>query len=57
MLDVALNNGRLIDPAGGIDKTASIGFQNGRVKIISDLPLIGRQVFDVRGSHRLPGLY
>ena len=55
MLDVALNNGRLIDPAAGIDKTASIGFQNGRVKIISDLPLNGRQVFDVRGRIVCPG--
>ena len=55
MLDVALNNGRLIDPAAGIDKTASIGFQNGRVKIISDLPLNGRQVFDVRDRIVCPG--
>ena len=56
-LDLVLRNGRVIDPAQGIDRVADVGFSNGRVAAIADrLEADGAAVKDVSGLTVTPGL-
>ncbi|MBV8797744.1 MAG: amidohydrolase/deacetylase family metallohydrolase, partial [Hyphomicrobiales bacterium] len=55
--DLVLRNGRVIDPAQGIDRVADVGFLSGKVAAIADrLEAGGAQVQDVSGLIVTPGL-
>jgi cytosine/adenosine deaminase-related metal-dependent hydrolase len=53
--DTVINNGRVIDPASGLDAVRSLGIRNGVVAAISATPLRGRKQIDARGLVVSPG--
>jgi N-acyl-D-aspartate/D-glutamate deacylase len=55
-LDLVLTGGRVIDPESGLDKRQNVGIQGGRIALLSDAPLQGREEIDVQGLVVAPGL-
>lgn len=53
--DVAINHGRLVDPANQQDGLAHIGIRAGRIAVISDKPLKANRVIDASGLVVAPG--
>ncbi|MCW5969607.1 MAG: amidohydrolase family protein [Blastocatellales bacterium] len=53
--DVAINDGRVIDPESGLDAVRSIGIRGGAIAAISESPLRGRTVIEARGLVVAPG--
>ena len=53
--DLVLKGGRVIDPAGGIDRVTDVAFANGRVAAVGD-GLMGKATRDVSGLIVTPGL-
>lgn len=53
--ELVLKGGRVLDPASGLDRTADVGFANGRLAEIGD-GLSGGQAVDVSGALVVPGL-
>jgi len=53
--DTAINNGRVIDPASGLDAVRSIGIINGVVTALSPAPLRGKKLIDAKGQVVSPG--
>ena len=54
-LDTAINNGRVIDPASGLDAIRSVGIANGAVTTISPTPLKAKKIIDAKGLVVSPG--
>ena len=53
--DLGVANGRVMDPASGLDAIRHIGVTGGRVVAISDAPLRGRRVIDAANHVVSPG--
>ena len=53
--DVAINNGRLIDPESRLDAVRSVGIRAGKIAAISETPLKAENVVDARGLAVSPG--
>jgi hypothetical protein len=53
--ELAINNGRVIDPTSKLDAVRSIGIRAGKVAGISDRPLAGNQTIDAAGLVVAPG--
>ena len=53
--DVAINNGRLIDPESRLDAVRSVGIRAGQIAAISETPLKAEAVVDARGLVVSPG--
>jgi len=53
--DTAINNGRVIDPASGLDAVRSVGITNGVVTALSPAPLRGKKLIDAKGQVVSPG--
>lgn len=53
--DTAINNGRVIDPASGLDGVRSLGITDGVVTAISSTPLKGKKIVDANGLVVSPG--
>ena len=53
--DVAINNGRLIDPESRLDAVRSVGIRAGKIAAISETPLKAENVVDARGLVVSPG--
>lgn len=53
--DLVLANGRVMDPASGLDATRHIGISGGKISAISETPLTGEIVIDVTGLVVSPG--
>ena len=53
--DTAINNGRVIDPASGLDATRSLGITNGVITTISPAPLRAKKIIDAKGLVVSPG--
>jgi len=53
--DIVLLNGRVMDPASGLDDVRNIGIRGGRVAALSDARLQGEDVLDVGGLVVAPG--
>ena len=53
--DVAINNGRVIDPESRLDAMRSVGIRAGRIEAISETPLQADNVVDARGLVVSPG--
>jgi len=47
--DVAINHGRVIDPASRLDAVRSVGIRSGKIAAISETPLEAENVVDARG--------
>ena len=55
VFDTAINNGRVIDPASGLDATRSLGITNGVITAISPAPLRAKKIIDAKGLVVSPG--
>src|SRR5258708_7951854 len=53
--DVVLSNGRVMDPESGLDAVRNVGITAGRIAAMSESPLNGRTVVDVKGLVVAPG--
>jgi len=53
--DVVIANGRVMDPASGLDAVRHVGIRGGKVEAISVEPLRGRTVLDAKGLVVAPG--
>jgi N-acyl-D-glutamate deacylase len=53
--DLALNNGRVIDPESGLDAIRHLGLRGGRIAAVSETPLAGKRTLDVSGLIVAPG--
>lgn len=53
--DVVILNGRVMDPASGLDALRAIGVTNGTIRVISSTPITGRDTLDVRTMVVAPG--
>jgi dihydroorotase len=53
--DVVLANGRVMDPESGLDAVRYVGIRAGRVEAVSEAPIQGRTLVDVRGNVVAPG--
>lgn len=54
-LEIALNNGRVIDPESGLDGVRSVGVKAGKIAQISNRPLKAKTVIDTTGLVISPG--
>ena len=55
--DLVVANGRVIDPASGLDAVRNIGITGGRIAAVSDKPLKGKRVIDAKNHVVAPGLH
>ena len=53
--DTVLANGRVMDPASGLDAVRYVGITGGKIGAVSETPLNGRTVLDVKGLVVAPG--
>jgi dihydroorotase len=53
--DIVLANGRVMDPGSGLDAVRNVGIRGGRIAAVSQSPLQGRTVVDVKGLVVAPG--
>ncbi len=53
--DLVIRNGRVLDPASGLDGVRSIGIRNGSIAAVSKTPLTGRRIIDATGLVVTPG--
>ncbi len=53
--ELVLANGRVMDPASGLDAVRHIGITGGKISAISETPLQGDKVLDVAGHVVSPG--
>ena len=53
--DVAINNGRVMDPATGFDAVRHLGIRGGKVVKFSKAPLKGKRVIDAKNLVVAPG--
>jgi N-acyl-D-aspartate/D-glutamate deacylase len=53
--DIAINNGRVIDPESGLDAIRHIGIRGATIAIISRTPLQGKRVIDANRHVVAPG--
>jgi dihydroorotase len=53
--DIVLANGRVLDPASNLDAVRYVGIQGGKIAAVSESPLSGRTVVDVKGLVVAPG--
>jgi dihydroorotase len=53
--DVVIANGRVMDPASGLDAVRNVGITGGTIRAISAAPLEGKRVIDAKGLVVAPG--
>jgi dihydroorotase len=53
--DIVIANGRVIDPASGLDAVRHVGIRGDRIAVISSLPLTGATVIEAKGLVVTPG--
>jgi N-acyl-D-aspartate/D-glutamate deacylase len=53
--DVVIANGRVMDPASGLDSVRQVGIRGGKIAVISTGALRGRTVLDAKGLVVAPG--
>ena len=54
--DVVIRNGRIMDPASGVDSVRQLGIRDGKIAAISEQALQGRSVIDASGLVVAPAL-
>jgi dihydroorotase len=53
--DVVIANGRVMDPESGLDAVRNVGVSDGKIRLISAKPLVGRTTIDAKGLVVAPG--
>ena len=54
-MDLAIVNGRVIDPDSGFDGVRHVGIRNGEVVVLSETPLTAKETIDATGLVVAPG--
>lgn len=54
-LDLVIANGRVMDPASGLEAPRHVGVRSGKIVVLSETPLQGALVVDAAGSVVAPG--
>jgi len=47
--DLVINGGRVIDPETKLDAVRNVGIQGGRIEVVTDSKITGKQTIDTRG--------
>jgi N-acyl-D-aspartate/D-glutamate deacylase len=53
--DVVITNGQVIDPESGLDAIRNIGISGGKIRMLAEAPLQGKQTIDAKGLVVAPG--
>ena len=53
--ELVIAHGRVIDPESGLDAVRNVGIRRGRIEVVSETPLEGREIIDARGLVVAPG--
>ena len=53
--DVAIVNGRVMDPESGLDSLRNVGISGGKIRAVSATPLQGKTILDAKGLVVAPG--
>ncbi|MEO5589287.1 MAG: hypothetical protein ABIS03_06855, partial [Gemmatimonadaceae bacterium] len=53
--DLVISNGRVMNPASGLDSTLDVGIAHGVIRVVSAQALTGRDTIDARGMVVAPG--
>ena len=53
--DIAILNGRLMDPESGLDAVRNVGIRSGKIAAISEAPLSAKSTIDAKGLVVAPG--
>src|SRR5512147_2654837 len=53
--DLVIANGRVMDPASGLDAVRHIGIAGGKITAISTTPLTGKRIVDAKNDVVAPG--
>lgn len=53
--DLVINNGRVIDPETKLDAVRNVGVKNGRIEVVTDKKITGKQAIDAKGLVVAPG--
>lgn len=53
--DLVINNGRVMDPETKLDAVRNVGINNGRIEVVTDIPLAGKETIDASGHVVAPG--
>ena len=53
--DLVVANGRVLDPASGMDQVLTLGVREGRIAVLSSQPLEGKETIDATGLAVAPG--
>src|SRR5512142_2225940 len=53
--DLVIANGRVMDPASGLDAVRFVGIRAGKIAAVSETPLRGRATIDAKGLVVAPG--
>ena len=53
--DIVINNGRVMDPESHYDSVANVGISAGRIAVITEDEIAGREVIDASGHVVAPG--
>ncbi len=54
-LDLVISGGRAMDPESGLDAVRNVGIRGGKIVVITDQPLQGKEVVDAKGLVVAPG--
>jgi hypothetical protein len=53
--DLAINNGRVMDPESGLDAVRNVGIKSDKIAIITEEPIQGKEAIDAAGHVVAPG--
>jgi cytosine/adenosine deaminase-related metal-dependent hydrolase len=53
--DLVISNGRVMDPETKLDAVRNVGIRNGRIEVVTDVQLSGKETIDAKGHVVAPG--
>ena len=53
--DLVISNGRVMDPETKLDAVRNVGISNGRIEVVTDVLLSGKETIDAKGHVVAPG--
>ncbi len=53
--DLVINNGRVMDPETKLDAVRNVGIKNGRIQVVTEAKISGKQTIDATGHVVAPG--
>lgn len=53
--DIVINNGRVMDPETKLDAVRNVGIKGGRIMVVTDTKISGKETIDAKGNVVAPG--